>query len=676
MQTRMEQFPATNPNPVLSAGKDGIVLYSNKAGEPLLHEWGVSVGEKLPLHIENIVRRVISLKSPEKIEVKAGNRVYLVSFHPLPEEECVNVYGFDISELKELEVKLRESEEQYRAFFENSIDAVFLTSPDGNIFAANPEACRIFGMTEDEIIRAGRKGVVDTSDPRLQSVLEERDRTGKFKGELNHKRKDGTIFPAEVSTLFFTDINGFVKTSTFIRDITERKRVEEALHEAYENLQLQSEELHAQSEDIQAQNEELQMQSEELHRAYEALLESEKQYRMLFDKSMDGIILTDPRGVGMVLSANPAACKMLGWTEEELILKGLDVIFDVKNPAISTLLDEHIPSGSAKSQINYRRKDGTTLNGEISSTFFIDRNGNPRAVSIIRDITERKRAEEALQKSEEQYRTLFNSMNEGFCIIEVLFNENEKSIDYVFLEVNPAFEGQTGLINAVGKRMRELAPEHEEHWFEIYGKIALTGESIRFENRAEALGRWYEVYAYRVGQPEDRKVAIFFNDIKERKQAEEKICQQAEELETVMETTPVAIWVGHDSQSNNITGNRMANEFYEVEEGENVSANVTPVRRFFHKGIELTADELPMQEAALNDIDIRNVELDVLLQSGKWRFMLGSASPLHDDDGNVRGSVGAFIDITERRQIEMELLESEEKYRNIVELANEGIWGN
>ena len=133
----------------------------------------------------------------------------------------------------------------------------------------------------------------------------------------------------------------------------------------------------------------------ERKRMEEALEESEMRYRMLFDKSMDGIILTDPRGVGIVLSANPAACKMLGWAEEELILKGLDVIFDVKNPAISTLLDEHIPSGSAKSQINYRRKDGTTLTGEISSTFFIDRNGAPRAVTIIRDITERKRAEEA-----------------------------------------------------------------------------------------------------------------------------------------------------------------------------------------------------------------------------------------------------------------------------------------
>jgi len=94
---------------VISVGKDGSVLYSNAAGEPLLHEWGVVVGEKLSSHIEDFVQRVIYRNSPEKMEVKAGKRVYLVAFHPLPEEECVNIFGFDISDQKELEEKVQES---------------------------------------------------------------------------------------------------------------------------------------------------------------------------------------------------------------------------------------------------------------------------------------------------------------------------------------------------------------------------------------------------------------------------------------------------------------------------------------------------------------------------------------------------------------------------------------
>jgi two-component system cell cycle sensor histidine kinase/response regulator CckA len=116
---------------------------------------------------------------------------------------------------------------------------------------------------------------------------------------------------------------------------------------------------------------------------------------------------------------------------------------------------------------------------------------------------------------------LFNAIDEGFCIVEVIFDEDEKPIDYCFLEINAAFEKQTGLIDAQGKRMRELVPEHEEYWFEVYGKIALTGRPARFVNRAEQLHRWYDVYAFRVGEPEDRRVGILFRDISERRQAEE-----------------------------------------------------------------------------------------------------------------------------------------------------------
>jgi nitrogen-specific signal transduction histidine kinase len=94
----MEQFLANNPNPVISVEKDGTIRYSNRAGEPLLHEWGVEVGEKLPSCIGDFIQRVISQNSPEKMEVKAGKKVYLVAFHTFPEKECVNIYGVDISD--------------------------------------------------------------------------------------------------------------------------------------------------------------------------------------------------------------------------------------------------------------------------------------------------------------------------------------------------------------------------------------------------------------------------------------------------------------------------------------------------------------------------------------------------------------------------------------------------
>lgn len=110
MTAKMEQSQAINPNPVISVAKDGTVLYSNEAGKPLLHEWGARIREKLPPHIKIFVQRAISQKGIEKIKIKVGKRVYFIVFHPLPEQECVNIYGFDISDSKKLEGKLQESE--------------------------------------------------------------------------------------------------------------------------------------------------------------------------------------------------------------------------------------------------------------------------------------------------------------------------------------------------------------------------------------------------------------------------------------------------------------------------------------------------------------------------------------------------------------------------------------
>ena len=145
------------------------------------------------------------------------------------------------------------------------------------------------------------------------------------------------------------------------------------------------------------------------------------------------------------------------------------------------------------------------------------RDGTALILLAFRDITERKQAEQARRESDIRFRTLFESMDEGYCVVEMIFDEDDHPIDYRFLEVNPAFERQTGIKDARGRRMREIAPDHEQHWFDIYGRIAITGETLRFDNPAAALQRYFEVCAFRVGPPELRHVGIVFNDVTERK---------------------------------------------------------------------------------------------------------------------------------------------------------------
>jgi signal transduction histidine kinase/ActR/RegA family two-component response regulator len=165
------------------------------------------------------------------------------------------------------------------------------------------------------------------------------------------------------------------------------------------------------------------------------------------------------------------------------------------------------------------------------------RSQQSRAPGTSLDSTERESAKDINQTSEQRYQTLFETLIEGFCTIEMIFDAAGKPVDYRFLEINPAFEKQTGMYNAQGKLMRELAPDHEAHWFELYGKVALTGQPVHFENAAKALGSYYDVRAWRVGGPGSRKVGILFNDIADRKRAEAQIQAQLARLKLLHQIT-------------------------------------------------------------------------------------------------------------------------------------------
>ncbi len=254
--------------------------------------------------------------------------------------------------------------------------------------------------------------------------------------------------------------------------------------------------------------------------AYQALRESEHRYRRLFETAREGILILDP-DTRRITDANPFMTELLGYTREELIGKELFEIGMLRDKqesqdAFRRLREERF---IRHENLPLQTKAGRRIEVEVVANLYQE-NGHSVIQANIRDIAERKRAEEALRESEAKYHTLFDSMDEGYSIIQMLYDTDGKPIDWRILEVNPAFEKHIGVACAKGKTVRELGLAVEPRWMEIYGHVAETDESLRFEEHSETLRRTFDVYAFRIGAPDERKVAVLFTNITERKRAE------------------------------------------------------------------------------------------------------------------------------------------------------------
>ena len=282
-------------------------------------------------------------------------------------------------------------------------------------------------------------------------------------------------------------------------------------------------------------------------------------------------------------------------------------------------------------------------------------------VCLRRELASRQQAEKELRHSAWQYQMLFDSIDEAFCIVELIFDDGNAPVDYRFLEVNEAFGKQTGMSDAKGRRMLELVPDMEAQWFEIYGKVALSGEPHRFVNEAKGMdGRWFDAYAFRLGGPESRRVAVLFRDISDRVKTEEAMRQSEARFRALFDWGPIAIF-SSDAEGRLQECNRAALELWGAEpvSGEGDAS-------FFQapQQASLSIDTLaPTLQSRTDEVLKGNIpavydEAFVIERpNAPSMTVIAHVVPLLGKAGDITGAITCCYDVTERARLQHETAE-------------------
>lgn len=323
-------------------------------------------------------------------------------------------------------------------------------------------------------------------------------------------------------------------------------------------------------------------------------------------------------------------------------------------------------------------------NGRLENLLYIHsaepRDWSVADVALVEDVTlrarealERRRGEDSLRESEERYRNLFNSIDAGFCVVEVKFSPDGKPLDYRFLETNKSFETYTGIENATGRWMRDIAPAHEQHWFDLYGRVAMTGVAEQVELPATELdNRWYLVHAYRVDDPALCHVAILFSDLTQRRKTERALERSREELELATRAAELGRFDYHPRRST-LEWDDRCRALFGLSAGVPVSYE-TAFLAGLHPDDRDRADRA-VAIALDPDGDGRfAVEYRTIgIEDGILRHISAHGLAFFEGREPVR-LIGAVQDVTRDREATEALREVEERLRLAGRATNDAIW--
>jgi len=513
---------------------------------------------------------------------------------------------------------LKMAEKKFRDLFDCANDAIVICNLEGHFLEVNKTFCERLGYTKEELLHLTP---ADINSPEYAALALERIEELKKKGSLFfetvHIRKDSKKIPIEVSSRLI-EYEGNPAILSIGRDVTERKQAEKELH-------------------------------------YQA---------NLLENVSDAIISTDLNFT--IKTWNKAAETTYGWRADEVIGKSIYDALKItySDEQMKEILGEFLEKGNWEGEFVQKHKDGNPVHVFASVSLIKDSSKNPvGAVAVNRDISDQKRAEEALRQSEEKYRDLIETLN------DVIYAVDQHG---VITYVSPVIKSLAGYEESevVGHHFTEFLCKEDLPRLEKDFQEILSGKSVANEYRAKTKSgkiRW----VHTSGRPVFDKEGVcgvrgVLTDITGHKQAEEALEKSEQKYRQLIESLHEGIWVIDEHACTTFVNQRMAEMLgYTVDEmvGKHLFTFMDD------ENIETCKHYLERRRQGIKE----QHDFEFLRKDRTRMYTAIETSPITDECGNYRGAIAGIIDITERRKAENLLRESEEMYRKLVETSPDAV---
>lgn len=396
-------------------------------------------------------------------------------------------------------------------------------------------------------------------------------------------------------------------------------------------------------------------------------LAQEKRYEAMVQISIDGFWRVGMQGD--ILDVNDSYCIMIGYSRQELLkMKISDLERDESPAEVQAHIRKIKETGSDRFETHHKRKDGSVIDIEISITFL---KSAEQIFAFVRDITERKRAEKALQESEKLYRSLFENTLNGLAYCQMHFDDHDRPLDFTYLSVNDAFKKLTGLNDVVGKKVSEVIPDirkSDQILLESYGRVSKTGDPEQFEVFVNSLQMWFSVSVY---SPQRGFFVSVFDVITERKRMEKELKESKALVDAVIENVPLMIFLKEAEDLRFVIFNRAGEELLGYDRKDLLGKNnldLFPPEQAAH----FMADDRKVLEGESGILDIP--EEPILTAKKGQRWLHTRKVCIKGIDGATKFLLGISEDITERRCAEDALRESEERLKDVTFSMADWVW--